>query len=123
MATTKVLTEVRNAVVMTAGAGDVNSSSVDMSTAYGGAISLKLTNGATGPTLPGQIQIETSHDDSEWFPMGGPFVGSVANSAVVATGPIDIPIGVEFIRVVTGSNTGQNVTAEVHVSIVTVIDA
>ena len=123
MATTKVHTAVANGLTMTAGAGDVNSTAVTMDTHYGASLSAKLTNGATGPTVAGQIQIQVSQDNSEWYDFGGALVGDTANSAVVSWGGIDIPIGVEFVRIVTGSNTGQNVTADVDVSSVSVIDA
>lgn len=108
---------------MTAAAGDVTSSVVTMDTHYGASISCKLTNGATGPTVAGQVQIQVSQDNTEWYDFGGPLIGDTPNSAVVSWGGIEIPIGVEFLRVVTGSNTGQDITADIDVSSVSVIDA
>lgn len=123
MATTKVFTALANALTMTAAAGDVTSSVVTMDTHYGATISCKLTNGGTGPTIAAQVQIEVSQDNSEWYQFGGPLVGGLTASQVVSWGGIDIPFGVEFLRVVTGSNTGQAVTADIDVSSVSVIDA
>ncbi len=123
MATTKVFTALANAVTLTAGAGDTTSSAVTMDTHYGASLSIKLTNGGSAPTTPAQVQIQVSQDNSEWYDFGGALVGSVTNSAVVSWGGIDIPIGIEFLRIVSGSNTVQNVTLDADVSSVSVIDA
>jgi len=120
MATTKAVTAIANGLTMTASAGDVTSSSVNIDTGYGGVISVKITNGATGPTVAGQCQVQTSSDDSEYYDFGGPLVGLTSNSGI-ASWVLEVPMGVEYIRIVTGSNTGQNTTADVDLTNVTAV--
>ena len=118
MATTKVVTAIASGLTMTAGAGDVTSSVVTLDDGYGATMGLKITNGATAPTVAGQIVIETSQDNSEFFQFGGALVGSTTNSEV-SSWVVNIPIGVEYLRIVTGSNTAQDTTADVDISEVT----
>lgn len=121
MATTKVRTEIWGSKTLTADAGDTTSSSVNLTDGYGASLNIRLTNGGTGPTVAAQVQIEVSADNSGWFDFGGPLVGSTGNSAVSEWGGIEIPIGVQYIRLVAGSNTGENVTVDADISEVTVI--
>lgn len=105
---------------MTAGAGNVTSTAVDLSTGYGAQLDIQITNGATGPTIAGQVQIQVAADVSGtlWVNFGGPLVASVTNSAVTSWS-IDLPIGVARVRLITGSNTAQNVTLDSDISQVT----
>jgi hypothetical protein len=121
MATTKSVTAIWSGQTLTAGGGDTTSSAVTLDDGYGAALHIKLTNGATGPTVPAQVQIETSADNSEWYEFGGALVGTTTNSDVVSWGGIEIPIGVEYLRLVAGSNTGQNVTVDADLSEVTAV--
>ena len=121
MATTKAFTAIWNAQSLTAGGGDTTSSAQTIDTGYGAAVHIKLTNGATGPTVAAQVQIETSGDNSEWYAMGGPLVGLTSNNGIASWGAIEIPIGVEYVRLVAGSNTGQAVTVDADISNVTAI--
>ncbi len=118
MATTKSNTSIWNAQSLTAGAGNTTSGTQTINTGYGGELMVKLTNGATGPTVAAQVQIQISGDNSKFYDFGGPMVGSVANSAVVQWS-IDIPIGVMYFKLVAGSNTGQAVTVDADFSNVT----
>ncbi len=121
MATTKVVTVLATGVTLTAGAGDTTSSAVDLSDGYGAALHIKLTNGGAGPTIPAQVQVEVSADNSEWYAIGGPYVGGVTNSGVYDWGGIPINIGVEYVRTVSGSNTDQDVTLDIDLSEVTAV--
>jgi len=120
MAVTKTNTQVLNAVTMTAGAANVTTSGPAMNAAYGGNALVTLTNGGTGPTVPAQVQMQTSNDNSKWYNFGPAMVGSVTASAVTSW-PIDIPMGYSYVRFVTGSNTGQNVTVDIDVNVVSAI--
>jgi len=120
MAVTKSNTQVHNSTTLTAGAGNTTSSSQDLTTAYGGEAVVKLTNGATGPTVPAQVQMQVSNDNSKFYNYGGLMIGLTSNNGV-ASWAIDIPIGVMYVQFVSGSNTGQNVTLDVDVSKVTAI--
>lgn len=121
MASVKAFTAIYNGKSLTAGAGDNTSSVVTLDDGYGAGLHIKLTNGATGPTVAAQVQIQVSGDNSEWYDFGGPLVGGTGNSQVVAWGGIEVPIGVEFLRLVSGSNTGQAVTVDADISEVTTL--
>lgn len=120
MASTKVVTVLHNNVTLTAGAGNTTATGVALDDGYGAQLHLKLTNGATGPTIAAQIQIQLSPDDTNYYDYGGPLVGSTTNSAV-SSWSVEIPIGAEFVRTVSGSNTGQNVTIRAELSEVTAV--
>jgi hypothetical protein len=121
MATTKEVTVLFNTETLTAGAGDETSALATLDDGYGAALNVKITNGVAGPTLPAQVQIEVSSDNVEWYEFGSPVVGSVENDAVESWGGIAIPVGVEYLRLLAGSNTGQDVVIEVDISEVTAI--
>lgn len=120
MATSKSTTTVRDDVTMVAGAGDATSSSVNLTTGYGAIAHCELVNGATGPTVAGQIQIEASPDDTNWYEYGGPLVGNTDNNGT-AYWNIPIDPAVQYVQFVTGSNTGQDVTMRIEVTEVTKI--
>jgi hypothetical protein len=120
MASTKAATAIWSSQTLTAGAGDTTSSSVNLTDGYGAVVGIKLTNGATGPTVAAQVQIQTSSDDTEFYDHGGPLIGNTDNNGVLSwTIPIDI--GVMYVRLVAGSNTDQNVTVDADLGEVTAI--
>src|SRR5437868_991939 len=102
---------------MTAGAGNVNSSTVDNTASYGTQLDIQITNGATGPTIAGQVQVQVAADAAAtlFVNYGGPLVGGVANSGV-SSWSIELPIGVGAFRIVSGSNTAQNCTLDADYS-------
>jgi hypothetical protein len=120
MATTKATTAIYENITLTAGAGDNISSAVDLTTGYGGELHIKITNGATGPTVPAQCQIQGSADDSEYYDYGGALVADTDNNGVYSWS-VDIPIGIKYIKLVAGSNTGQDVTIDADIANVTAI--
>jgi len=115
MPSTKDHAEVSAGVTLTAGAGDTTIASQDNTTSYGGAWQLRLTNGATGPTVPAQIQIQVSPDDTEWFDLGGPLVAGTANDGVYEW-TVVIDHAFQYTRGLAGSNTGQDVTLQADYS-------
>ena len=98
MASTKAVTAVWNAQTLTAGAGDTTSSVITLDDGYGAGLHIKLTNGATGPTVAAQVQIQVSADNVEYYNFGPALVGSTSNNGVVSWGGVEIPIGVEYLR-------------------------
>lgn len=120
MAATKSRTSLWSSQTLTAGAGNTTSSAVDLSAAYGAQVDFKLTNGGSGPTVPAQVQIQVADDSGGtlYVNFGGPLVGSTVNNAVVSWS-IDLPIGVASVQLVAGSNTGQAVTVDADISVVT----
>jgi hypothetical protein len=120
MATTKAVTAIWSGQTLTAAAADTTSSAVTLDDGYGAALHVKLTNGATGPTVAAQVIVQVSADNSEWYNMAT-LVGGTTNSGVYSWGGIDIPAGVEYLRLVAGSNTDQNVTVDADISEITAI--
>jgi len=118
MAATKAVTVLDNNVTLTASAGDHTSNVWTLDDGYGGELYIKITNGGTGPTVAAEAQIMTSPDNSNYYKLGGALVSTLGNSAVTSWS-IPIPIGIEYLTVVSGSNTGQNVTIRVEGSEVT----
>lgn len=117
MAAGKTNTALHNGTTLTAGAGDTTSSTVNATTKYGMALGIKLTNGATGPTVAAQVQVQVSNDNSKFYNFGPALVGDTANSAARSWG-VDIPPAFQYFRTVSGSNTVQNVTLDVDASVI-----
>lgn len=117
MAMSKTNTQLANGVTLTAGAGDTTSSAVNATAKYGAILNVKLTNGATGPTIPAQVQPQVSEDNSKWYNYGPALIGPTANSAV-RSWSVPIDPSVQYIRTVAGSNTAQNVTLDVDCSVI-----
>jgi len=120
MSTTKVVSILDDNVTLTAAAGDHTSGIWTLDDGYGGQLHIKVTNGATGPTVAAVAQAWASPDNSNWYKLGGA-LGSTLGNNVVSSWSIPIPIGVEFIKVISGSNTGQDVVIRVEGSEVTAI--
>lgn len=120
MATTKAVTAIWSSQTLTSGAADTTSSAVTLDDGYGAALHVKITNGGTGPTLPAQCEVQVSADNSEWYEVTTLKAGTTS-SAVYDWGQIQIDIGTEYLRLVAGSNTAQNVTIDADVSEVTAI--
>src|SRR5579863_8947500 len=125
MSATKARTSIWSAQTLTAGAGNTTSSVIDLSAGYGSTSGIKLTNGATGPTVAAQVQVVVANNYNSGSPtlpvnFGGAFVGGVTNSGVYYCS-VEIPIGVEAVYLVAGSNTGQNVTVDADISTITAV--
>ena len=100
---------------------------IDLSAVYGGIVTMKITNGATGPLAPCEGRVLISHADTlpaaasagaDWKTIWR-FHGGTTNSAITEQsfqfGPEVRHLEVEF----TG-NTGQAVTVEAFVTTYTV---
>jgi len=120
LAATKIVTVLDNNVTLTAGAGDHTSSVWTVDDGYGGELYIKITNGATGPTIAAVAQVWASPDNSNWYKFGGA-LGSTLGNGIITSWSIPIPIGVEYLKVISGSNTGQDVVIRVEGSEVTAI--
>ena len=108
-------------------AGAATRGTIDLSAVYGGIVTMKITNGATGPTVQCEGRVLISHADTlptaasagaDWKTVWR-FGGGTTNSAVTEQsfqfGPEVRHLEVEF----TG-NTGQAVTVEAVASTYTV---
>ncbi len=121
MATTKVVTAIWSGTTLSASSADTTATVVVLDDGYGASLHIKLTNGSTAPTIAAQLIVEVSADNSERYEFGFPFVGNLVNSGVESWGDISIPIGIEYLRLVGGSNTGQDVTVDADISEVTAL--
>jgi len=113
MATTKTVTVLDNNVTLTASAADHTSSVWTIDDGYGGELHIKITNGATGPTVAAQAQVWASPDNSNWYKFGGALIATLGNG-VITSWCIPIPIGVKYAEVISGSNTVQDVVLRVE---------
>jgi len=120
MAAGKSRTSIWSAQTLTASSANTNSAVIGLTNTYGSQISIRLTNGATGPTIAAQVQIVVGNDSTPTLSanFGGALVGSTGNSAV-SYFSVEIPIGVAAVWLTAGSNTGQNVTVDADISSVT----
>jgi hypothetical protein len=115
---TKTRTSLWSAVTLAAGTPNT-SSSINLSAAFEAHLSLRITNGATGPTLPAQFQIQVANDSGGtlFVNHGGALVGTSTNSDVIDFS-VEIPIGVAAVQVVASGNTAQSVTINGDISVV-----
>jgi len=119
MASTKVVAAIWSSETFTAASTHADSGVQTLDDGYGAQLGIKITNGATGPTVPLSLQILVSQDNSEWYDYGGAIMGATGNSAI-SSWSISIPIGVEYLKISPSvNNTGQNVTVEADISEVT----
>ena len=123
------LTKAKSTIIASAlnAAGATARGTLDVDDKYGGIVTIKVTNGGTGPTVQCEGRVLVSHEDT--LPAAGSagadwktiwrFGGGTANSAITEQsfefGPEIRHIEVEF----TG-NTGQAVTVEAIASTFTV---
>lgn len=119
MALTKTRTSIWSGTSQTAGS-TTTSSAQDLSTYYGSALHIRITNGATGPTVAGQVLIEASADNSAWWDLGGALVGGTANSGVYEWTVI-VPIEIKYVRLYGSGNTGQTITLDADILSITAL--
>ena len=96
----------------------------DMRSSYGGMLTIKITNGATGPTVQAVANILMSHSDgatpeaasagADWKTIFSVGNGVTANTVGEWSMPIDPSIN--HIEVEITGNTGQAVTCEAFVT-------
>ena len=112
-------------------AGSTTRGTLDLRTKFGGLLTMKITNGGTGPTLQCEGRVLVAHNagatptaggaGADWKPICTAGGGTTARTATVAHTVLDqsvMPVEVEF----TG-NTGQTVTVEAFCSELTQIDS
>lgn len=120
MAVTKAVTVLDDNVTLTAAAGDHTSSVWTLDDGHGGMLNIKVTNGATGPTVAATAQVWASPDNSNYYKFGGP-LGSTLGNDIISSWAIPVPIGVEYLKIISGSNTGQDVVIRCEGSEITAI--
>lgn len=108
-------------------AGSSTRGTADLRTAQGGLLTVKVTNGATGPTVPATVNILVAHDagatptagaaGADWKTIWS-FASSTGNNAVTEQS-ITIDPGVMHLEVEVTGNTAQAVTCEAFLSEIT----
>lgn len=102
-----------------AAATPTNGTELDLSTKYGGLLTVKMTNGATGPTLPCNAYVYVGGATTEKKLFAKLLGDSVNNS--VNEYAVDIPASVMFLNITFQDNTAQAVTCEAFVEELTTI--
>lgn len=99
--------------------GSVNGTSIDLTSAFALSSNITITNGATGPTAPCQVQWQGSHDGSTWWDITYPVVAGTANNGVYTWYFEWGESAPSYVRPVYSGNTGQAVTFDHYWTVVT----
>lgn len=105
-------------------AGATTRGTLDLRTAHGGLLTLKMINGATGPTTQCVANVLVAHNSgatptaasagADWKTIWSVGGGTVANA--VTEQSVEISPGVMHLEVEFTGNTGQAVTVEAYLS-------
>ena len=108
-------------------AGSTTRGTVDLRTAGGGLLTLKITNGATGPTVQAVCNVLVAHNagatptaassGADWKTLWSIGGGTTANAVTEQSMVVDE--GVMHLEVECTGNTGQAVTVEAYLSEIT----
>lgn len=93
-----------------AAAATTTSSTWTLTTALGGLLTTKITNGGTGPTVACTVTVNVSGDGSAWKYFAAATAGTTASA--VFEFPVEIPPGAMYVQVVFSGNTAQGVSVE-----------
>ena len=107
MGSTHGTAELWSGQTLSAGGGEVQSPTVNLSQKYGCLLTGTITNGATGPTVPAEVRCETSPNGTDkWRQYGGKWVASTGNSDTTDFF-FEVEDTVMYARLVAGNNTGR----------------
>lgn len=108
-------------------AGGTTRGTLDLRTAQGGLLTMKISNGATGPTAQCVANVLAAHNSgatptaasagTDWKTLWS-FGGGTVNNAITEQS-IDVGPGVMHLEVEFTGNTGQAVTVEAYFSEIT----
>lgn len=127
--TTTTLTKTPRTLVASGSnaAGATTRGTLDLRTAQGGLLTLKITNGATGPTVQCQANILAAHNSgstptaasagTDWKTLWSVGGGTIANA--ITEQSMEVGPGVMHLEVEFTGNTGQAVTVEAYLSEIT----
>lgn len=91
-------------------AAPVVGAAVDVRAFAGGEWGYKITNGASAPTIPCTLVLQTSPDGADWYDYFT--VGGATGASGVVSGSVTMTRGVMYARVIAYGNTTNAVTAE-----------
>jgi hypothetical protein len=106
----KTLRTIIAAATSNAAAGTTTGTTVNLTTALGGLLHGKITNGGTGPTVAANFTVQISGDNSTWKTYIVQPAGAVASTSYEFF--VEIHAAVMYVRVVVDANTAQAVTCE-----------
>lgn len=109
MAATKTSRTIQASATNTA-AGSTNGTEVDLSTKYGMLICGKITNGATGPTIPCDMVVYVGEATTVKREFSRQTAGTANNGVYEFI--VEVPPATMFVNVTFIGNTAQNVTIE-----------
>lgn len=128
--TTSTLTKTPRTLVAAStsnAAGATTRGTLDLRTAQGGLLTLKMTNGGTGPTVQCQANILVAHNSgatptaasagTDWKTLWRVGGGTTANA--ITEQSMEVGPGVMHLEVEFTGNTGQAVTVEAYLSEIT----
>lgn len=105
-------------------AGSVTRGTLDLRTAFGGLLTIKLTNGGTGPTLQAEARVLVAHTSgatptaasagADWKTIY--VVGNGVTASNIGEWAIAIDQAVMHVEVEIAANTGQAVVCEAYMS-------
>ena len=110
MAVTKNLRTIIAAATSNAAGATTTGTAINLTTALGGFLTVKITNGATAPTAVAQAQVLTSGDNTN-FKLANVLFGPSGNNQIASYG-LEIAPSVMYLRVDVTDNTVQAVTCE-----------
>lgn len=114
---------VSNTYSTTKGTPAVVGSAINCTTYYGGEITWKITNNASGPGTPMTLTVQVSQDGANWFDymtVAGDTANYVSSTgAGVNTGSFILDRGVMYVRAIAYAHTATPVTVEVQLQAVT----
>ena len=111
MAATKSQSTIIAAGTSNAASGTTTGTFVDLRTAYGALVTIKLTNGSTAPSVAPTATVSVTGDNGTTFKTFYA-VGGDLNPSSINQFAIDIPAAAMGVNVVVTGNTGQAITCE-----------
>ncbi len=127
MATTTTLTKSVTTLIAAATsntAGSTTRGTADLRTSIGGLLTIKITNGGTGPTIQAVANILVAHNTgttptaaskgTDWKTVYTVGNGTTANT--IGEWTYNLPSGAMHVEVEVTGNTGQTVTCEAFLS-------
>jgi hypothetical protein len=110
MASTKALSTIIAAATSNAAAATTTGAVIDLTVKYSALLTIKITNGATAPTLPANAYVYVSGDNVN-FKLFQKIGGDTVNASVNEWA-VDVPVATMYVRVDVKDNTAQAVTCE-----------
>lgn len=100
-------------------AGTATSAVVNNSAGYGITLTVQITNGATGPTVPASLSVMVSADNTTFVLWASDQAGAVASTSY--TFAYQLPPEISYAKIIVTGNTAQAVTAIAQYNTITAL--